>query len=308
MIPIPTIDLGAMVATQAKNGDISIPYIAVYIAGFYKFGVAAAAVLAVIMIMVSGFRWLAAAGNAGTIGEAKRSITSAVIGLILAVGSYTALQVINPDLLNLKSIVIKGVATNGLSLPSGDQGSDTSTSACADESSLVNISDTPNVTAAAPDNRLTSDTKGALAQAGAIAVTTADPGNPPNSPPSGSNFSGLKVFSAYRSQAYQQQLFSQAVAQYGSPDAASKHVASGATCQGAHLTGHAVDIHLMLGGSELGSGDMSQARIDALESIMNQAGWVRYCPEWWHFEFNLPMGAKRAKPCDKPYGSGNSAF
>jgi hypothetical protein len=310
MIPIPYLDVGALVATQAKNGDISLPYIAVYITGFYKFGVAAAAVLAVIMIMVAGFRWLAAAGNAATIGEAKRSITSAIIGLILAVGSYTALQVINPDLLNLKAIVIKGVTSSSLVLPSDDAGSDTGNFSCADESSLVNISDTPNVTAAAPDNRLTSDSKGALSQAGGIAIKTADPGNPPNSPPSGSNFSGLKVFSAFRSQAYQQQLFAQAVTKYGSEDAAKKHVGTGKDCSGgAHLSGRAVDIHLMLGGSELTANDMSQQRIDTLESIMNQAGWVRYCPEWWHFEFNMPGGgAKRASPCDKPYGSGNSAF
>lgn len=306
MIDIPTLNISDLVATQDANGDINIPYIAVYISALYRYGVAMAAVLAVIMIMVGGFRWLIAAGSAPQISEAKTMITSAVIGLLLALGSYTALQLINPQLTALKSITLKSVT--GVPLPLADVGSDIGNFTCADAATLTNISGTSNITAAAGDNRLTSDTNGALGQAGQIAAKTVDPGNPPKEPGSGANFSGLKVVDAIRTQAEQQAKFRDAVAQYGSEEEARKHVATGTTCSGAHLTGHAVDIHLISKGNELTSENMSQARIDALESIMNQAGWVRYCPEWWHFEYNLPLGAKRAKPCDRPYGTGNSAF
>lgn len=57
-----------------------------------------AAILAFIMIILAGFKWIMAAGNTTAIGEAKNMITQAVIGLILAFMSYLILHTINPAL------------------------------------------------------------------------------------------------------------------------------------------------------------------------------------------------------------------
>jgi hypothetical protein len=91
---------------QVEGGEISVPWLAQYIAGVYKYGVALAASLTILMIMIGGFLWITAAGDAGKISRAKSLIIDAVIGLILAVGSYVILYTINPDLVAFKALQI----------------------------------------------------------------------------------------------------------------------------------------------------------------------------------------------------------
>lgn len=73
-----------------------------YISGFYKFFVGIIGVLAVVMILYGAIQWIAAAGNPGKIGAAKEQISSALIGLVLALTSYAILNLINPALVSLK--------------------------------------------------------------------------------------------------------------------------------------------------------------------------------------------------------------
>jgi Papain-like cysteine protease AvrRpt2. len=113
-IDIPTISMPDFTNVIQKDGFVYIPFISVYLVGAYKMGVGIAAILAVIMIMVGGFIWIAAAGDAGRIGQAKTMISGAVIGLILTVGSYIALQTVNPDLVNFTALKIPVVAPRPL--------------------------------------------------------------------------------------------------------------------------------------------------------------------------------------------------
>ncbi|MBI5621732.1 hypothetical protein HY933_02630 [Candidatus Falkowbacteria bacterium] len=92
---------------KAPELDLEVPFgqltsgkidISKYIENLYTFGVGAAGVLAVIVIMVAGFIWLTAGGNQENIGTAKGYITGALIGLIIALGSYTVMRIINPSL------------------------------------------------------------------------------------------------------------------------------------------------------------------------------------------------------------------
>lgn len=81
-----------------------------FIQVIYEYLMYAAGVLAVIVIMVGGVQWITAGGNQSKIGEAKERVTSAIIGLGLALGSYLILFTINTDLvkihdLNMPSIV-----------------------------------------------------------------------------------------------------------------------------------------------------------------------------------------------------------
>ncbi|MBI4449604.1 hypothetical protein HY634_00940 [Candidatus Uhrbacteria bacterium] len=71
-----------------------------YVTIIYVWAVRVAAVLAVVVIMVGGIMWLTS-GGAERLGKAKELIGNAVIGLLLAVGSYVVLQTINPDLVRL---------------------------------------------------------------------------------------------------------------------------------------------------------------------------------------------------------------
>lgn len=87
-----------------------------YLVSFYQWAVGAIAILAVIMIMVAGFQWMAASGNATSISKAKGRISNSLVGLLLAVGAYSLLNFINPSLVNLRTLNIGEI--EGVSLAS----------------------------------------------------------------------------------------------------------------------------------------------------------------------------------------------
>ncbi|HEX9664198.1 MAG TPA: hypothetical protein VGA49_00025 [Patescibacteria group bacterium] len=101
---------GLVLAQETASIKLNVPFgglgtasnYAEYIAALYKFGVAAAGVVAVVMIMIGGIIWIVAAGNASKIGQAQNLITNAIIGLIMILGSYVLLNTINPDLVKLR--------------------------------------------------------------------------------------------------------------------------------------------------------------------------------------------------------------
>ncbi len=82
-----------------------------YINLIYKLVVGLAIFFAIIMTTVAGFKWLTSGGNSGKIGEAKKMIVNAIIGLIIAAGAYTILQTINPRLLELHLPLIPKIKT-----------------------------------------------------------------------------------------------------------------------------------------------------------------------------------------------------
>lgn len=69
-----------------------------YIIYVYKFVVGVTGLLAVFMITVGGIIWIFAGGNASKIGQAKQYITGSVVGILLSLGSYSILYIINPSL------------------------------------------------------------------------------------------------------------------------------------------------------------------------------------------------------------------
>src|SRR3989344_707793 len=89
-------------ATAVVDPDDKTGGVVSYIGGVYKFLVGIAALAAVFMIMIAGYRWLFAGGNSGAIDDAKKRIKGAVAGLVIALLSYTILNLINPELVNLK--------------------------------------------------------------------------------------------------------------------------------------------------------------------------------------------------------------
>jgi hypothetical protein len=112
--------------TECKKGDIcyeseiAIPgfpskvkvtgsLLGEYISTLYQYLLYVAGVLAVIVIMVGGFQWITAGGNQSKIGEAKERVTSAIIGLFLALGSYLLLFTINPDLVKIDDLSMEDI-------------------------------------------------------------------------------------------------------------------------------------------------------------------------------------------------------
>ena len=75
-----------------------------YVVAIYNWSLRALVVLAIVMIMVGGFRWMTAGGNASVVTSAKDQITSALIGLLIGVGSFALLKFINPELVVLRNL------------------------------------------------------------------------------------------------------------------------------------------------------------------------------------------------------------
>lgn len=101
---IKTVDFG----TDPRYLDS--PFLTDYIAQVYKYTITVATVLSTIVIIFAGVLWITSAGNQEQIGRAKKLIARAVTGLLLAVGSYTILWTINPQLVEFGSLKILRVA------------------------------------------------------------------------------------------------------------------------------------------------------------------------------------------------------
>lgn len=76
-----------------------------YIAGIYRYLAGVAGILAAVMAMYGGLRYIMSYGNPQRVSAAKDQIVSALIGLALVLGSYVILNFINPKLteMNLQS-------------------------------------------------------------------------------------------------------------------------------------------------------------------------------------------------------------
>ena len=88
------------------TGTVQGDTIAKYIKAIYQYGIAVVGILAAIVLMFGGLLWLTAGGNTGQVSEAKEWIKSSLLGLILALLSYTILLTINPDLVNFRPITV----------------------------------------------------------------------------------------------------------------------------------------------------------------------------------------------------------
>lgn len=131
-IPIPTVNFSGV--DFSKDGtNAAIPYIAEYITGLYAYLVSIAGVVAVVMMIIGGFQYLTAGGDAGRMKAAKERITNAVAGILLTLGAYTLLNTISPQLVQLKPLSLNIVPPEetdftlaGPGMPGTDNAADSS--------------------------------------------------------------------------------------------------------------------------------------------------------------------------------------
>ena len=112
-INIPTVEFSKAVV---EGGYVRLPQLAQYIAGVFKYSVAIISIVATVMIMIGGLLYLTSGGSADRVGRAKETISGAAIGLILALGSYMVLYVINPDLVSFEALKVKIIERNSLEI------------------------------------------------------------------------------------------------------------------------------------------------------------------------------------------------
>lgn len=96
--------------SSGQGVPITSTTLAEYIRSVFVVMIWSVGVLAVVMIIFGGVKWVAAAGNPGRINDAKDVITNSLIGLIIALTSVVLLGTINPDLASLPGVGTVNVA------------------------------------------------------------------------------------------------------------------------------------------------------------------------------------------------------
>jgi len=92
--------------------------IAVCIKKIYLFSLGFGALVAFLMIVLAGYRYLTASGNAQQVEGAKDAFASAFIGLIIIFVAFILLYLINPDLVKFQPLKLPDLPTHQSTLGS----------------------------------------------------------------------------------------------------------------------------------------------------------------------------------------------
>ena len=109
-IPIPGILTNfspAQIYGEPGERYFYIPWIGEYASAIYQYTLGIVGILATVVLVWAGVVWLTAAGNAEKIKLAKEYISGALIGLVLAFGSYLILYTINPELVRFDALKLR---------------------------------------------------------------------------------------------------------------------------------------------------------------------------------------------------------
>jgi len=307
---IPIVNLEVPIGETAQVSGL-----AQYIQIFYRFTVAATAIIAASMIMFAGVSWLTAAGSSQKIGEAKERITAAISGLVLAMLSYAILNTINPQLISLQtpSIVVPEV-TSSLTNPFSTSAVSSAASGnyCPSGSDWVNIYTTLGQTssqAASIYQTNHASTNQGLLEADVVpklatAILAADQ-------------LGMTLYvngdsRSFSTQQYLYDCYTNSLAS-GTCNCSSCNLAARPDCNSSpHLLGRALDLAWYPkstfsngvnwydlrgyaktacnnGGCVSGTTKTYMAASQArLQTMMQSVGFTRICKEWWHFEYLGP--------------------
>lgn len=269
------------------EGNIYIPFIGQYIVGIYKWALLVAGIIATVMIILGGFTYLTSGGDATRAGAGKERIGAAIFGLILLLGSYLLLYLLNPDLVQFKSLKINVIEPIELDIVKA--GSDNGAAADGVSASCLTETETgmiPTEIAKSGNRSIHKDMILPLQKAAELAKKN------------GKTLQ-ITIYGGVRTMAEQEKKWQEALAYYGSEDAANDAVAK-PSCNAPHLTGRAVDVCFK--GSNLCKKmskklkQLADPEIDILQALMKEAGFKRYCAEWWHFEYNLSAPSNRCSP------------
>lgn len=298
-IPIPGLPFPELSKIELKGGEadryLLIPWLGQYLAAIYNYLIALAALVATIMIVVGGMQWLLAAGATDKISEAKKRITNAVIGLILALGTYILLYTLNPDLVSFKALKVSSVATEKLEAPEEEDETIAISGGgpnCPNPADVVDIPRAPGLNGGG--NKVHRDIIAPLTRAAAVAFARG---------------CTLQINSGWRSLATQTQLWNESLAKTKRlhPDISEEEAVRltrsatsfpDAECKSPHMTGRAVDVAMFCGGEPYlpvlgcaGQNNAPVARRADLQELMHAQGFVRYCAESWHFELGTDRWA-----------------
>jgi hypothetical protein len=112
-VSIPGLQLNTIRKYKSSDGMheyVEIPWLADYVIAVYRYSVFIGSIIAITMIMIGGVQYLISRGDSGQIGNAKKRIGNALIGLIIILGTFLVLNSINPELTILRPLTLKQVS------------------------------------------------------------------------------------------------------------------------------------------------------------------------------------------------------
>lgn len=124
-IDIPNLTFTDKITAEDGPGGIkrfSVPYLAAYIQAIYKYAIGLGVLIAVVMLMYAGFRWMSSFGNTKAVSEAKTMVGNSMLGLLLVFSAYTILYVINPELPKFTALSILAPKQDTFELDNADEG------------------------------------------------------------------------------------------------------------------------------------------------------------------------------------------
>jgi len=228
----------------------------------YNFLFAILIALAFLNFLYGAFLYLLSAGGVYPKDEGKKKMVNSIISVILALSIPIILYMIDPNIFKAKLQVpeVKVESPTNFSPDTStleDTEANMISSNFKENQDIVKIPENlTGIEVQASDKRTNNQLLPYLKRAGQIAAQKK---------------CTLVVFSAYRSEKRQQDLWNKALAKYGSPEEARKFVAPPG--HSPHNFGLALDIHIRGNNCK-----------NKLKDIMCQAGFVNYAREGWHFE------------------------
>ncbi|MEI7512399.1 MAG: hypothetical protein WCK01_02995 [Candidatus Uhrbacteria bacterium] len=101
---------GVTLSPSTKDGEIvAVPYLAEYVNGVYRYMVGIVLIIAIVMVVYGGFRYLVGS-SLGDVKTGKTIIIDALAGMLLVLGAYMILDTVNPATLDLSVLKLSFVA------------------------------------------------------------------------------------------------------------------------------------------------------------------------------------------------------
>ena len=92
---------------------INVDLLGEYIKAWYDLLLGTVGIIATILIMWGGFKWLTSRGDSKQISDAQDIIWSAITGMILAFGSFLIISLVDPTLTDISMPTIEGLRSQG---------------------------------------------------------------------------------------------------------------------------------------------------------------------------------------------------
>lgn len=113
-IPIP----GLTFSKVSVDGDqVDFPWLAQYLASFYRYIMGASVVAAAVMVVFGGFKYILSS-TAPSVSGAKETISDAIAGLLLVLAAYLIISTVSPTAISLKSFRLLKVDRSDFEPPS----------------------------------------------------------------------------------------------------------------------------------------------------------------------------------------------